>query len=47
MKHKILHPYWRKTENCDLTKMVEVEVQGETKYGVPDGLCFQIGRAHV
>ena len=40
IKHKIKHPYaWNKTLH-DLSKLIEVEVEGELKNGVPHGQSF-------
>ena len=34
----MFHPYAKSKSN--LTKKIEVEVQGEYKNGVPNGLCY-------
>ncbi len=39
MKWKMKHPYATKF-NGDLSIDIEVEVEGETRKGVPHGLCF-------
>ena len=36
----MLHPYAKKMTGRDLSKIIEVDIQGETRNGVPDGLCF-------
>ena len=40
IKHSIRHPYGVKEAGVDLSKMIEVEVEGELKNGVPHGQCF-------
>ncbi len=40
MKHYIVHPYATnsiKGSDLDLSKMIDVEIQGETLNGVPHG----------
>jgi hypothetical protein len=39
IKHMMLHPYADKHVG-DISKMIEVKVEGEIKNGVPHGLCF-------
>ena len=39
IKHRMLHPYARKWDG-DISKMIEVEIEGEIKNGVPHGQCF-------
>ena len=39
IKHIMLHPYADK-DYCDISKMIEVEIEGEIKNGVPNGQCF-------
>ena len=39
-KVSMLHPYAYKTSSHDISKKIEVEVQGEYKNGVPNGLCY-------
>jgi hypothetical protein len=39
IKHMMLHPYARKSDG-DISKMIEVEIEGEIKNGVPNGQCF-------
>jgi hypothetical protein len=40
IKHKIRHPYVRNETGFDISKMIEVEVEGELKNGVPHGQSF-------
>jgi hypothetical protein len=40
IKHKIMHPYAQKEKGFNLSKEIEVEVEGEVKNGVPHGLCY-------
>jgi hypothetical protein len=40
IKHSIRHPYALKMTGRDLSKLIEVEVEGELKNGVPHGQCF-------
>ena len=40
IKHKIIHPYAWKDASYDLSKLIEVEVEGELKNGVPHGQCL-------
>ena len=40
IKHFIRHPYAPKMTGIDLSKLIEVEVEGELKNGVPHGQCF-------
>jgi hypothetical protein len=40
IKYKIIHPYAQLEEGYDLSKEIEVEVEGEVKNGVPHGLCY-------
>ena len=40
IKHSIRHPYALKMTGYDLSKLIEVEVEGELKNGVPHGKCF-------
>ena len=37
IKHLIRHPYAVKATGYDLSKLIEVEVEGELKNGVPHG----------
>jgi hypothetical protein len=39
IKHMMLHPYADKYDG-DISKMIEVEIEGEIKNGVPHGCCF-------
>jgi hypothetical protein len=39
IKHMMLHPYADK-DYYDISKMIEVEIEGEIKNGVPHGQCF-------
>jgi hypothetical protein len=39
IKHMMLHPYAKKWEG-DISKMIEVDIEGEIKNGVPHGQCF-------
>ena len=39
LKHMMLHPYAKKYHG-DISKMIEVEIEGEYKNGVPHGQCF-------
>ena len=39
-KIQMLHPYAMKKVGRDLTKKIEVEVHGEYRNGVPNGLCW-------
>ena len=39
IKHKMLHPYARKNQG-DISKMIEVDIEGEIKNGLPHGQCF-------
>jgi hypothetical protein len=39
IKHMMLHPYARRYDG-DISKMIEVEIEGEIKNGVPHGQCF-------
>ena len=39
IKHMMLHPYADKNDG-DISKMIEVEIEGEIKNGVPHGQCF-------
>jgi hypothetical protein len=40
IKHSIRHPYALKKSDRDLSKLIEVEVEGELKNGIPHGQCF-------
>jgi len=40
IKHYIRHPYAPKMAGIDLSKLIEVDVEGELKNGVPHGQCF-------
>jgi hypothetical protein len=40
IKHKIKHPYAYHQTAYDESKLIEVEVEGELKNGVPHGQCF-------
>jgi hypothetical protein len=40
IKHMMLHPYVPADYGYDLTKMIEVEIEGEIKNKVPHGQCF-------
>ena len=40
IKYKIVHPYALPEDALNLTKQIEIEVEGETFNGVPHGLCF-------
>jgi CTP-dependent riboflavin kinase len=35
----MLHPYARKNQG-DISKMIEVDIEGEIKNGLPHGQCF-------
>ena len=39
IKHMMLHPYAMK-HHGDISKMIDVEIEGEIKNGVPHGKCF-------
>jgi hypothetical protein len=39
INHMMLHPYAMK-HHGDVSKMIEVEIEGEIKNGVPHGQCF-------
>jgi hypothetical protein len=40
IKHMMLHPFVPDGCGYDLTKMIEVDIEGEIKNGVPHGQCF-------
>jgi hypothetical protein len=40
VKHMMLNPYLSAGWGYDHTKMIEVEIEGEIKNGVPHGQCF-------
>ena len=42
IKHSIRHPFCPKVTGYDLSKLIEVEVEGELKNGVPHGQCFML-----
>jgi hypothetical protein len=48
IKHKIRHPYVRNETGFDISKMIEVEVEGELKNGVltVNPLCSSLTRAN-
>jgi hypothetical protein len=39
IKHQIIHPYATENDYCDISRLITVEVTGETKNDVPHGLC--------
>jgi hypothetical protein len=39
IKHMMLHPC-ADNDDGDISKMIEVEIEGEIKNGVPHGQCF-------
>ena len=39
VKHRMVHPYARKNQG-NISQMIEVDVEGEIKNGVPHGQCF-------
>ncbi len=36
-KHKMLHPYAKKSDSYDISRMIEAEVIGEHVNGIPHG----------
>ncbi len=40
IKHLMIHPLAQYWWADDLTKMIEVDIEGKTKNGIPHGLCY-------
>jgi hypothetical protein len=40
IKHMMIHPYAESWRGYDISKMIEVDIEGEIKNGVPHGQCF-------
>jgi hypothetical protein len=36
----MIHPYAESWRGYDISKMIEVDIEGEIKNGVPHGQCF-------